>query len=62
MRNDDESSEQRTDCAATVSANLKDGLCEAVTSAGGETRDARGFGVKHRRSRADEAAATNTVG
>ena len=52
--NDDPGSEQRPRRAAGVAADLEYRLRQAMATAGGETRDARGFGMKDGRARTDQ--------
>jgi len=39
---------KRPERLADVAADLKQRLCQAMSSAGGHARDARGFRMKHR--------------
>jgi hypothetical protein len=55
VRNDDQGREQWSERAARIAADLKDRLREAMLPPRRQSRDARGFGVKHRGSRADES-------
>jgi len=52
-RNDNPCGQQRTHGAARIAADLENGLRQPMTAARGEARDARGLGMKNRRSRTD---------
>src|SRR5579859_4891178 len=53
-RKNDKCGEQRADGATGVASNLKEGLRKSVLAAGGNSRDARGLGMKDGRTRTDD--------
>src|SRR5438046_2308524 len=57
---DDESGEQRAEGPARVATDLKDGLREAMLSAGRHARDARRFGMNTADPTPTHDAATNS--